>query len=216
LSNSTCAATARECDAIARRLAATNAALAEQAARGLVLEGRVRMLEEAAAVAAASASGRSGGPRTSFHVAHPNATPPRRIVSGGGGGGGAAAAGGGARDDDAADADADADYGAGVGASEEWGTASLRGSQDWSVLAASMSAAAAGAAADVGAAIGSPRAHAGAPPAESAETGAFIEYYSRLLGVSKETLTADGDGVDGGDGDSLGAQTPPEVAGGWD
>ena len=36
-----------ECDEIARRLAASNAALAEQGARAFLLEGRVRILEEA-------------------------------------------------------------------------------------------------------------------------------------------------------------------------
>lgn len=37
----------KECDEIARRLAASNAALAEQGARAFLLEGRVRILEEA-------------------------------------------------------------------------------------------------------------------------------------------------------------------------
>ena len=58
------------------------------------------------------------------------------------------------------------------------------------------------------------------PPAESAETGAFIEYYSRLLGVSKETLTADdADAEEGGEGDVRGGgagSAGVDAAPGWD
>jgi hypothetical protein len=50
------AAAAGECDGVARRLAQTNAALAEQSAKAFLLEGRVRMLEETAAAAQANAA----------------------------------------------------------------------------------------------------------------------------------------------------------------
>ena len=217
------AAAAGECDAIARRLAQTNAALAEQTARAVVLEGRVRVLEEAAAgrAAAHARAAANAGIRTaanaSFHAGRDerstrrvSAKAPPGSERGSDRSEGAASLGGAEPNAIAVRVEAQrgwADGGssgrASVAASGEWGTASLRGSRDGSVLAVAAASA------------GPPAAEEGGRGAavDAAESNrAFIDYYSRLLGVSAETLTEAENGAHA----SVSANPRPSAPRDWD
>lgn len=214
-------------------------------ARAVVLEGRVRMLEEAAARSAsamgaageampyrregrgvegergggdglggahAAAAAKDRGLRTSFqHVAHPNATSPRRVTTGVDSWE-AAEGGDGVHRDCIVRGNGGVElrYGqtfresiGGEGNERGLAMTSPRYSWDGDALAsASASVPEGGAEGAVEDSNGSqhpslsspvPGGHQPQhPPADSTETGAFIDYYTRLLGVSARTLTEDG------------------------